>query len=71
MCIDIKIFKCLVSNETYILNKRVLYNNPPPLLNLKLLRPLGQINDVKYKKSQEIGHIDFFSRYQTCPRNGH
>ena len=33
-------------------NKSTLDNSPPPILNLKLLRPQGKIIDVKCKKSQ-------------------
>ena len=43
------------------LNKSAFDNSPLPLLNFKLLRPQGQIIDVKCEKSQEIGHFDFFS----------
>ena len=46
----------------FTVNKSPLDNSPPPLLNLKLiLQPQGQIIDVKCKKSQLIGHFDFFS----------
>ena len=34
-------------------NKSTLDNSPPPLLNLKLLRPQGQIIDVKFSKLSE------------------
>ena len=43
------------------MNKSTLDKSPPPLLNLKLLRPQGQIIDIKCKKSQLIGIFDFFS----------
>ena len=42
------------------MNKNTLDNSPPPLLNLKVLRPQGQIIDVKCEKSQETGHFEFF-----------
>ena len=37
-----------------------------------LSRPKGQIMDVKGKKSQKVGHFEFFfGHYWTCPRTGH
>ena len=38
--------------EFEYINKSTLDNSPPPLLNLKCLRPQGQIIDVKCEKSQ-------------------
>ena len=37
-----------------------LDNSLSPLLSLKLLRPQGQVIDVKCKKWQEMGHFIFF-----------
>ena len=44
-------------------NKSTLNNSPPPLIKLKLLlRPQGQIIDVKCEKLQQIGRLKFFFR---------
>ena len=45
--------------ESSKVNKSTLDISPTPLLNLKLLRPQGQIIDLKCEKSQLIGF--FFS----------
>ena len=49
-----------MTNKLYQnVNKSTLDNIPPPLLKLKLLmRPQGQIIDVKCEKSQQIGHFE-------------
>ena len=38
----------------------------------KISRPQGQIINVKWEKSQYMGHFELvFSHYWTCPRTGH
>ena len=49
-----------ISAQNNVLIKSTLDNSPPPLLNLKLLRPQGQIIYVKFKKIAINQLFNFF-----------